>query len=81
MDLEAIVLSKISTRKTNTMLSKCAMQTLGHESKINIKQNRNRLRDNRELASGKVGEGQEQGRKLRGTSIMYKINKLQGYII
>lgn len=40
------------------MLSKCGMQTLKHESKMNIKQNRNRLRDNRELASGKQwGEG------------------------
>ena len=31
------------------------------------------------VGAGK-GEGQERGRKLRGTTTMYIINKLEGYI-
>ena len=30
---------------------------------------------------GKGEEGQDKGRGLRGTNIMYKINKLQEYIV
>ena len=82
VDLESIMLSEITQRKTYTVCYHLYVD-LKKNKRMNItKQNRLRDTENKLVVASEL-RGQDRGKGLRGTdyNTMYKINKLQGYSV